>query len=261
MMSALTSMVVCLVPRGVGRFEGGDAVQGWILSEVRRRNPRLAERLHANEGLKPYTVSPLNWVDGGRFGEVRLTALDESTASGIALSLRDAPADVGVGQTFWTVEKIVASRQQHHWAGATTAADLFRAAAGSHRRAVTFRFHSPTAFGGHGDSLSLFPDPRLVFRPLVERWRGLPFDGMPALPDQEWTRHIDVRSYELRTVTPPGAGRHVRAGFVGACTYQAERGAPAHIEIWLRACAALAFYSGVGMATARGMGQVETAWS
>ena len=72
-MSALLSMVVSLAPRGSGRFEGGDAVQGWILDQVRRDDPGLAAALHANQELKPYTVSPLR---------VRLAIMESSRVNG-----------------------------------------------------------------------------------------------------------------------------------------------------------------------------------
>jgi len=259
-MSALISMVVSLEPRGYARFEGGDAVQTWILDQVRKDDPSLAEEMHANRELKPYTVSPLRLDDRGSMGEVRLTALGELTVNGILRSLSHAPSNVGVGTTLWRVHGVAVARQQHQWANTTNAVALFESAARVTADEVTLVFHSPTAFGGHGDGLGLFPEPRLVFESLLKRWRGLGVETVWPLPDGNWTRYIQVRSHELQTVSPAGPHRHIRTGFVGACRYRVERQAPASVAIWLRVCAALAFYSGVGMGTARGMGQATGEW-
>ena len=92
------------------------------------------------------------------------------------------------------------------------------------------------------------------------RWRSLDIQPRSPLPEGDWTRHIQVRAHELKTVSPAGPHRHVRTGFVGICCYRVERQAPASVALWLRACAALALYAGVGMGTARGMGQVTGEW-
>ena len=259
-MSALLSMVVSLAPRGSGRFEGGDAVQGWILDQVRRDDPGLAAALHANQELKPYTVSPLRLDDQRGMGEVRLTALGEQIASGLLRSLRRAGADVAVGTTLWRVQDDAVARQQHQWANTTSAVALFDRAKRATDRDATLVFHSPTAFGGYDDGLGLFPEPRLVFESLLKRWRSLDARPPAPLPEGDWTRHIQVRAHELKTVAPAGPHRHVRTGFVGICCYRVERQAPPSVALWLRACAALALYSGVGMGTARGMGQVTGEW-
>ncbi len=259
-MSALLSMVVALSPRGNARFESGDAVQGWILGEVRRRDAVLAERLHANQGFKPYTVSPLKWAPEQGVGEVRLTALGQDTAAGLMRSLCQAPSEVGVGSTFWSVRAVSATAGEHPWARSTTTAAVMRHAVSAFSTRVSLTFHSPTAFGGHGDTLSLFPESRLVFRSLSERWRALHEPGMPPLPEPDWWRYVHPSAFELSTAAPQGRRRHVSTGFVGTCAYTVERGAPGNTALWMRACAALAFYCGVGMGTARGMGQVEGEW-
>lgn len=144
------------------------------------------------------------------------------------------------------------------WAGVSTWADLTSETSGRH---IRFDFASPTAITKcdekGGRFTSLYPEPQDVFSGLAKRWQAL--QG-PALPG-ELIRFLQtggcvISNYRLHTikfVTP----ERTQIGFTGWVVYECRKNEPAHVAA-LNALARLAFFTGIGYQTARGMGAVKT---
>jgi CRISPR-associated endoribonuclease Cas6 len=176
----------------------GREAHAWFLSLVGAAAPALAEKLHADEQRKPFTVSGVrryltpdpsptkrgeNLVPnlhsplligegpGVRSGShfVRVTSLSAELS---ALLLNDVlprlPETARLGETMFTVGQPIGDAAQHPWAGQTTAEALlgqwFAPAAPVSARVVT-QFASPTAFKRQG-RLWVTPLPA----PLVQSW-------------------------------------------------------------------------------------------
>jgi CRISPR-associated endoribonuclease Cas6 len=129
----------------------------------------------------------------------------------------------------------------------------------SHRQ-MTIEFRTPTAITkrtGEGKRFtSLYPEAQDLFLGLMRRWCGL--DG-PELP-RSLAQYLDdhgcvVASHTLRTVQFKPKER-TQIGFIGRVTYECLQSDPACITA-LNSLARLAFYTGIGYQTARGMGTVS----
>jgi CRISPR-associated endoribonuclease Cas6 len=141
------------------------------------------------------------------------------------------------------------------WTGVSTWADLAPPTTGRH---IHFTFATPTAINKRGDNpgdrfTSLYPEPLDLFSGLARRWQAL--EG-PVLPDD--LEHFVgaggcvVADYRLHTVGFRTQERKQK-GFMGWVVYECRKDDAMHIAA-LNALARLAFFTGVGYQTARGMG-------
>ncbi len=224
---------------------------------------------------------------GGRYW-LRYTTLTEPLSNlllQVAEKLPGSTLELG-GQTF-TVQDVASNAGAHPWAGRSSHHELAQAhflSVHNPPRHFAFSFASPTAFhhtvpsssaadsnleGGNGQArtgnrkletgnrqLTIpLPLPELVFGSLLARWNAF---APLALPD-ELRRYaqecLAVSRYRLQTQALK-FGQATSVGFTGACQYTAL----VWDAYWLRAVSLLsayAFYSGVGVRTAVGMGQVH----
>ena len=144
---------------------------------------------------------------------------------------------------------------EHPWSRTSTFEELrARWRQGDVPGRVRLLFLSPTAFAGR-DASTLFPLPALVFGSLVRRWnQHAPEPFAPSVRDS-LLGTIREEAHELHTF-PIEFGTHRLKGFVGVCEYSAHQGAPAEVSRVVQTLADFAFYSGVGLTTTMGMGQV-----
>ncbi len=224
---------------------------------------------------------------GGRYW-LRFTTLTEPLSRlllQVADELPGTTLDLG-GQAF-AVQGIASDGPAHSWAGRSSYNELAQAhflSVPNPPRRFAFTFASPTAFhhtvpgssatdsavedsngqpstgnrkpGTGNRQLTVpLPLPELVFGSLLARWNAF---ASLALPD-ELRRYaqecLAVSRYRLRTQALK-FGQATSVGFVGECQYTAL----VWDAYWLRAVSLLsayAFYSGVGVRTAVGMGQVH----
>jgi CRISPR-associated endoribonuclease Cas6 len=229
--------------------------------------PELSAAVHDGDGMRPFTVSSLCGTGQPRNGLVTLrpqhtytlrvttlhadlTRLVRSALLGTWLSqgirLHDQPLHV---------EGVEAER------GLLDYAELYRKHTTPARlisRQTTFHFVSPTAFKKTGGLIVPLPQPDLVFGSLADRWTR--FSGI-ALPEglrDKLVGSIEVLSQrtETRHVSFERSGRGEVTGFVGEATYRVV-GDDRMLIAWFRLLAAFAPYSGVGLRTTVGLGQVE----
>ncbi len=144
------------------------------------------------------------------------------------------------------------------WVGISTWDDLL---AGTPDASLRLRFMTPTAITKcSADGLrfmSLYPEPRDVFNGLIRRWKGLGGPELPAdLSDFVASGSCFVANHALQTIEFRTSER-VQIGFIGHVVYQCRHATQTHLAA-LNALARLAFFSGVGYQTARGMGAVLT---
>ena len=147
----------------------------------------------------------------------------------------------------------------HPWAGYTSWAQL--AADAPPDEEITLEFASPTAFGfgqkEWGKKVVVMPDPALVFGSLLRSWNHLAPSSLQV--DREaitayLEEHVVIQRIR-RLETRIQEFKHApQVGFVGQVTY-GLMGADDWARRVLNALADLAFYCGVGMKTAMGMGQ------
>lgn len=119
---------------------------------------------------------------------------------------------------------------------------------------IILEFCSPTSFGGLTGE-QLFPLPRLVFTSLLEKWNAFSSKKMPLNLKKEFER-IRIERFNLKTDSI-----HLREekilGFIGTVAYEFLSSTKKEKRLAINALADFAFYSGVGLKTEIGMGQVR----
>jgi len=228
--------------------------------------PQLAQTLHADHGLKPYTVS--NLIIGQRArGEVqikpeasgwlRFTGLNAAVSEALIAIAAQPPKQVEIlGQKF-TVSGATLTTTEHPWAAHCTfesfAANYLQPAK-SPARQVKLNFVSPTTFR-HANRFEPFPLPHFVFGSLLDHWQT--FAPFALHYDRTFAEfQIGVTNFELRSRSLPyKAGGHIMA-FTGHSTFTALNDDPYYTAL-LNLLAAFAFYAGVGYQTTSGLGQVK----
>lgn len=201
-----------------------------------------------NADLKPYSISPLRRLGRGCGVEIGLLTDDAEWR----LRRSAVPGmEVRFGRQFTTVagEPLLLRREQ--WADlADRTAD----------RAWTVRFDTPASFR-QGGRTSPWPAPAALLRGLGqrwERWSGLsPRDVSPQVTNAVWVTDLEGAS----DVVALGRGeRQVHySGFVGRIRYQCDDDDAAAA---VGPLFALADFTGVGSATAKGLGvaRLEPTW-
>lgn len=119
-------------------------------------------------------------------------------------------------------------------------------------------FGSPTAFKSTQGYYVPLPQPELVFGSLLDRWNA--FSSVPLSPaltavfyESMATESVDIHSQEVKF----GGGQWASiTGFMGRVTYRMQK-TSSDIRRAVNALAAFACYSGVGVKTTVGLGQVR----
>lgn len=282
-MTELLSALIPLSPSAATDLPAnlGRATHAWFMDRVRAHDHRLAERLHAPNQERPFTVSNLI---GGRASEnhaaaqmhvspdqtclLRVTSFEPTLT---ALLLHEILPNLS--ETVWlggghfrraaviTTAEQAATTGQRLWVGQTTFAELTAACTlqSAIPPRITLRFASPTVFKSQ-DHFLPYPLPRLVFEGLTRRWNA--FSPIQVHPDVN--RYAEacmaITHYRLHTTTVrfgEDGARGIFPGFVGHCTY-ALRVKDRYWMGLIHLLAAFARYAGIGKETARGMGQARS---
>ena len=270
----LYSIVLKLVPtrEATVRATVGHQAHAAFLRTVRESDPALAEVLHTpNMPARPFTVSPLLGVGRARDGLVylspeqdyflRFTVLYPPIFKQfMARFLRgEGRPVIRLGRALLLIKEILATPGSHPWAGYSSWAQL--AAEAQPAAEIALEFASPTAFGfgqkAWGKKIMLLPWPETVFGSLARSWNNLAPPLLQVDRDTLKTylgEHVVVKRIEHLRTQMLSFRRAPQVGFVGEVTYGLMADDEA-ARCQLNALADFAFYSGVGMKTAMGMGQ------
>jgi CRISPR-associated endoribonuclease Cas6 len=230
----------------------GAAVHAIFLKLVRERDPKLAESLHREEGLKPFTAAFLPF----RSDEPRLrfTTFHPELVQVLEASL-GVLEDVNLDGWPCRVAKVMTDTGEDDCAGKGSFDELVQRhmlSKAAPRNRITLQFVSPTSFHTNNKNTPL-PVPELVFGSLLDKWNQYsPVTLEPELR-RFATECMAISRYRLRTEAVSVAGGK-QIGFVGSCTYTALN----RDQFWLRGInllASFAFYGGIGAKTTMGMGQ------
>jgi CRISPR-associated endoribonuclease Cas6 len=251
----------------------GHKVHGAFLDLMGQLDRDLADRLHADEPAKPFTVSALR--GGTQQGKevavaprdscsVRVTSLDARLSA--ELLGGDLPGrTLRIGAATFTISAVCSTAGKHEWARRDSFETLARRFANSESdssSALNVAFESPTTFKRGNRSLPL-PVPALVFGGVVQKWRR---HAPPSLRDvfDGWTLDggtapVLLKRHTLRTHMLLFGENRQQTGFSGETTFQLPRSADDRFRGLLQLLGAFAFYAGVGYRTPWGMGQVRVA--
>jgi CRISPR-associated endoribonuclease Cas6 len=265
----LISLILILVseqevtlPAYVGR-----ANYAATLGLLRRLDGALSERVHQDDGPKPVTCSNVLNVrpDGGELHihagqetHVRITGLtEEVSAALVAGFLDDRPGQWELDRASFRVVDVVCDPQRHRWTGRASYEELAatQLLQGEPQRQAMLEFASPTAFKSKEMTMPI-PLPGLVFGSLVERWNAF----SPIVLSPEMRRFgeemVAISRFRLVSQAVEQKNAALRVGAMGEATYRSLGGDRYWLGV-MQMLADFALYSGVGVQTATGMGQVR----
>ncbi len=272
--ATLHSIVLNLTPAATATIPKtlGHQIYAPLLAAIRAADPPLAHALHTNRaGIRPFTISPVRGVRTVHDGTVvlqpdahcwlRLTLLEPALYARFMERFLPAEARpaVRLGRAELRIRDILTVPAVHPGLGCTTWAALAEGA--STAAEITLEFKSPTAFS-FGDQYAgkrvvLLPGTELVFDSLARTWNEyaperLRIDRRAVCACA--AEHVVARQFgrlETHLLRLYGS---LQVGFVGKVTYTlADSGADMRRQFNM--LADFAFYAGVGMKPAMGMGQ------
>lgn len=270
----LYALIIRLMPEAGGSAPEapGHQLQALFFELVRQVHPELANALHADAASKHFTVAALPPSASHQPAAGRTTERPTGTGQRATLALRvtllhadlfapftralleqTARPALRLGGTPLRITEVCGTPESDPWAGFGAWATLHASAHPTER--LTLRFVTPTAFS-QGEAagrkrVGVLPDPEAVFGSLLRRWNALAPMQLDEAAVRQAAAHAVIADYEARTTTFT-LGKAPQVGFVGRCRYELRGNPDERKQLALLADAA--FYLGVGMKTARGMG-------
>lgn len=242
---------------------GGEALHGFVFNILKRASPEFASNLHHLGEPKPFCLSPLleghelkggySYIPTSGVVTFKLSLLTEELLTGAIAAFFNPMAE---GEILSLSRKPVTVNSINM---CPTDVDSFtsfdKLLTEAHPETmVTFEFLTPTSFRGDGIQ-TLFPEPRLVFSSLLRRWNTY---SDVKIPEEyaETFPSIKVANYNLRTELIHFSTYKI-IGFKGRVEYELPKDASEGFLRKANALADFASFSGVGVKTAMGMGQVR----
>lgn len=270
----LYALVLRLTARARGELPPsyGHLIQGLFMALVEAVDPELARALHAGQRPRSYTLAGLHPaarsgsgaipVRAGERVDLRVTLLHGDLFGPVArtLMLQSTRPPLRLGSLELDLQEVIGTPGRDRLAGYAHWRQL--AAEARPDPTITLHFATPAAFSQGEDGaeeadkrprMALLPVPETLFLSLARRWNALaPAEiSLDLAQVKAAASHTVVSRYELRTTTHL-IGKGAQVGFLGTCRYEL-RGSPEERRL-LSALADAAFYTGVGIKAARGMG-------
>lgn len=250
----------------------GRAAHALLLDVIRGQDPALAEELHDESVLRPFTASTLlgRFPDGKldleQVYRLRLTAIEVETAAILQQAAQGGRLAVGsVIELDYLPFRVLphpASEGegicggQNPWEAQTSFQELsepYLLAKETPLRRITLQFTSPTTFKSGGKHVPI-PLPELVFGSLLERWNAYAPIAFPEEVKRFAAECLAVARYKLASRAAPLSASNLRVGAVGEVSYISLN----YDRYWMSLIATLAkfaLFSGVGAGTSQGLGQ------
>lgn len=259
----------------------GRPAQAWFLNQIMLKRPGLAEKLHDDNDVKPYTVSTLldrngrphkagDWLKEGQECFLRVTTIgEELTETFLQNVLEKLPNSLSLYKMDFRIDGYTTNLREHPWAGQTTFADIAQDSLYVKvSRDVRMEFISPTAFRTNGNDIAI-PVPQPVFRSIWHKWNSFCPESMQL--DDRWPDFAEdcILVNELTAVNTvhwefAEGTRGAATGFTGTVGFSllpktrvAKKWQPYWdgADVVMLSLARFAFYCGVGHHSTIGMGQ------
>ena len=242
----------------------GRAVYAEILKRLATVDAELAATVHDTNTTTPLTCSGLLDHPGGYIRPesthaVRVTGLSAQVSAALHECLLHAPpARLTLHGMPFAVDAAICDPKLHRWSASISLHELasrHTVSRANPRPRLSFQFLSPTAFRFSRISVPV-PMPDLFFGSLADRWNALsPIKVEETFRDAARTG-IAISDLELRSLPVLVKGKALHIGSVGTITYRALKLDRYQLGL-MHLLADFSFYSGVGIKTSIGMGQVQ----
>lgn len=244
----------------------GHQAQALFLDLLHQVDSALATRLHADQyGARSYTVTPLRLprprhdrlpFAAGEPAVLRVALLRADLFAPVmgALLQQGLRPTLRLGQMQFGLGMVYGTPAAHPWAGYTAWESLMEQAAPATQ--LSLEFATPTAVSQGDDAhgrpkVELLPIPATIFGSIARRWNDLAPIQLDPAAIRAASETVVVADHDIRTTTVQ-MGNTTTKGFLGMVRYEL-RGTTEQRHL-LTLLADAAFFLGVGMKTARGMG-------
>lgn len=245
----------------IGR--GEKALHDFVLDVIKRENKDLAREIDHEKAEKPITISPFlkgvlfkaghSWISPKESSSFRLTYLKAGILEPVMkafFSLSSKKEAVKLGDGKASIEKV--DMQKATQAIFTSFEKLLTQ--GQTEERIFLEFCSPTSFSTQREE-RLFPLPEHVFSSLLKKWNTFSGRKYPLQGEKDFQK-IGLIRYRLKTENI-FLGKDKIIGFMGKAGYQIPQTLGKEMNKTINVLSNFAFYSGVGIHTAMGMGQVR----
>jgi len=272
------SLVAHLQPvgRAAVQITHGRQMQGEFFRRLEAIDAPAAAALHgARSELRSYTLSQIQGNFQPRQGQLhtqpaehywfRVTGIDALAHSAMdVLSERCSVWEVA-GSRFQITGWEAVPSHDNSWAGELPMEHLLAVAHESmltEPESISLEFFSPTTFAQDKSAAwrrsRPLPDPPLVFRHIANHLdRAGATVGRPENWEDLLENALRLQRFSIETQRRMFGNGSNYTGFTGICEFGIRPDLEPSDRLWLHMLAAVAFYTGVGEATAWGMGQVR----
>lgn len=247
----------------------GRAAHQLLLSSVNHYDPALAERLHAGDGLRPFTVSsllghfPRGALSHGAVYRLRFTSITAELSAILEQAVLNGPFSPGreieLDRIAFIIHQDEKETQRTDEARASISyAELsarYLLAKEMPPRRIGLKLLSPTTFKSNEMHVPI-PLPELVFGSLLERWNAFAPITFPPETRRYAAECLAITRYRLSTFPVPMKGGGMRVGAVGEVSYTSLN----FDRYWMSVIGVLAcfsVYAGIGAGVTNGMGQCQ----
>lgn len=239
----------------------GRAVQAAFLRHIKLSDPALAEQLHAENCIRPYTVSglmgarPADLLSSEKNYAIHLTAFTRPLCEQLETLIRPG-GGLAPGQTLILDYLPFEILPPENDPLSASFSDLVAWGVSQGRQsALALQFSSPLLFKSEGKTQP-FPLPGLVFHSLLERWNAFAPLSFPPELGTFAAECLAVSGFTLRSLPVALNESALRIGALGRVRYRALNPDPYWLSM-LHALTRFAGFSGVGAGTAWGLGQTR----
>ena len=262
----LTSLVVQIEALEDGEIRGGSgrAVHGFWYRHWEKVDAATADALHAENGVLPFSLSPLMGLPRPYKGVIRFGRGAQAWFRAAALTAQlsekmetlwaqQLPDEITLADVRW---RVVGLPAEHPWRRRIRYQDLAAQRLFNNHppKRWNLAFETPVTFNSGGGYLP-FPLPDALVASWMRRWQAFAPLALPdALPERARAALV-VSSYQMRSVAVRHAER-VHPGGVGRYTLRAAKMLPSE-RAQVDLLANYAFFCGSGYKTAQGMGMTR----
>lgn len=272
-------MVVSIKPTETHIYDpkSGRFIHGFVLETIKKVKKELADKLHDEHGVKPFTVSPIQ----GPFGKastnrlvikdfvywIRFTFLTEETFkvfSSAIFPMTVDNAEIVLGEGKYKILKThLEGDGTKNWAKISSFTSIKKEANEKAKKLLKnstapyhlkFSFRTPTSFR-RGKTSYLFPEPILLFSSYMKKWNSFSNTKIDRGFIEKVAPDLVVTSYRMRTETFD-TGDAIFAGFKGSCMFS-YLGNEIKALTTLISLGKFSFFCGTGHKTTMGMGMTR----
>lgn len=243
----------------------GNAAREWWCRFLLDTHPDRHEQLTpllappaGNHLPSPYTISFIHTESSG-VSYLRVTALVEPLVEALINSLNHLPEELALDGCVYRVVGATLDPAQHPGAGTGSYTGIINETADQGGRAFYFDLMTPMCFHSKGQDIP-FPEPRLFFGSLLNRWETFTGERILISLDSFIRDRMEISRFRLRGISyeyMPGRQVIGSVGWVRFFLRGSLKSADDHHAAhMIRVLATFAHYSGVGVRTTAGMGQI-----